>query len=381
MPRPQASTSAAAVAAVAAALAVSWALHARWRRRESVSPPPAPPSAPPREDAGRDALAAARSRAAAAEKRVAKLARANRKLGTHHERLHGLRAKLFVPALPPTAEDTAATVDAAAGNEGDAAARRRRREHYVKVIDHIAAREAQLERQSRRGFKRDHIDLPTLFPHETAASAEEKVSINEEIARRLSSCVPPDFDGSLADYLQARPDVILVALDTPALGTTKTILKAFPRCPQRSIQIPQADVMHYFSMISGMRETGLYLGVRCQRLDHWMCANRDAGLHTLLLYADFESTFVGNGGKRLSPALDVQRWFRLGYPAAPKCMLVLTVKMRPPFQDVQVVNDYVTQEGALNGYRVRPQRVWATSMTTILYSVESTRAPRLNLES
>ena len=317
---------------------------------------------------------ARRSRADVAEKRVATLERANRELGTHHERLHGLRAQLFVPALPPAAEETAAVV--AADDEEDTATRRQRREHYAKVVDHIAAREAQLERRSRRGFKRDHIDLPTLFPHETAASAEEKVSINEEIARCLPSCVPPAFDGSLADYLQARPDVILVALDTPALGTTKTILKAFPRCPQRSIQIPQADVMHYFSMISGMRETGLYLGVRCQRLDHWMCANRNAGLHTLLLYADFESTFVGNGGKRLSPVLDVQRWFRLGYPAAPKCMLVLTVKMRPPFQDVQVVNDFVVQEGALNGYRVRPQRVWATSMTTILYSVESRRARR-----
>ena len=88
------------------------------------------------------------------------------------------------------------------------------------------------------------------------------------------------------------------------------------------------------------------------------------------MYADFETTFVGNQNKHFSPAMDMQRWFRYGYPAEPVSLLVLTVKVRPPRgHDISIVNDFVKWEGQLNGYEVSVLGEWCKSMTTVMYKV------------
>ena len=86
------------------------------------------------------------------------------------------------------------------------------------------------------------------------------------------------------------------------------------------------------------------------------------------MYGDFETSFVGN--KDVSPASDVQRWFRSGYPSKPASLLVLTFKERPPRgHPVSIVNDFVVHEGRLNNYTVKILHTWKKSLTTVMYEV------------
>jgi len=226
---------------------------------------------------------------------------------------------------------------------------------------------------NKKKKKEDHgyLDIPSDFPYENAASTDEKKKVNESIGVALKKLCSGGLD--LSERLRSNPNEVLVVLDAPSLATSKAVLSMFPTMAQVAHQIivPQADVLQYFQMISGGNgDHEMYLGLRAQRLDHWLCANAKVGFKTILFYADFETTFVGNHTKQFSPAMDIQRYFRHAYPAEPVSLLVLTVKVRPPRgHEISVVNDFVQYEGLLNGYDVTVVETWAKSMTTVMYEV------------
>ena len=221
--------------------------------------------------------------------------------------------------------------------------------------------------------KEDHgyLDIPSDFPYENAASTDEKKKVNESIGVALKKLCSGGLD--LGERLRSNPNEVLVVLDAPSLATSKAVLSMFPTMTQVAHQIivPQADLLQYFQIISGGNgDHDMYIGIRAQRLDHWLCANAKVGFKTILFYADFETTFVGNHTKQFSPAMDIQRYFRHAYPAEPVSLLVLTVKVRPPRgHEISVVNDFVQYEGLLNGYDVTVVETWAKSMTTVMYEV------------
>ena len=289
------------------------------------------------------------------QKKITQLLAANKRLGVSHQRLNSHRPKLFVPELPPPPKTFEQPTT-------------QRREKYNEMIHYMTTREANVATKK----KRDWMDLPTAFPYTDAASSETKHQVNRTIAKELMSM-------DATNRLRRDSFALLLVLDAPNFGTTNTLLStmcpAFRKCQSR-IVIPQADVTHYFQMISDQQQ-GHLLNVRCQRLDHWLCTNGNVGFKHVLMYADYECTFVGNIDVRLSPMLDVMRWFRLRYPHVgsgetnESCLLVLTVKLRGSHfsSSLDYIDNFIVVEGALNGYAVERIHVFAKSLTTLFFSV------------
>lgn len=220
----------------------------------------------------------------------------------------------------------------------------------------------------RRNVRRDRAQaaVSSRYP-ETPSSAETKAFCNAGIAELLL-----ELHSDLPERLRQNMQEVLLVLDTPSLGTSTTLMERIPGLGEASvchqIVVPQMDLGHLFAMQDASAPR--YVGARAQRLDHYLEANKDRRLRTLLLYADFEKTLLGDSGKLLCPAEDLMRWFRYGYPCTEGCVLGLTLKLRPPkFNSLPAVVGFVEREGALNSYRVRLRRVWADSLTTLLFEV------------
>lgn len=321
------------------------------------------------------------------------LAKKAKRIGIFKERLQSCRPTLSVPALPNLVDQSKSPYSQAFCSPKQIAT-------HERISTTVLDRENSLP---TRGHAKDFMDVPTSFPHETAASAEAKENINDEICRALKSIVMNreldlldllsvqddqerddqeredclDYNDELSSRLRNNPNEILLTLDTPLFGTTKSLLRAFPDlsssgglCSQ--IVVPQADVLHYFQSIQSVieeRSMNFRVNVICQRLDHWLCASSQLGITTLLSYFDFECTFQGNSATRMSPALDIMRYFRFGYPSRSRSLLVLTIKLRTPFACLADIHDFVIVEGARCGYKVNVVRVWASSLTTVMYEV------------
>ena len=314
-----------------------------------------------REHAQREHAAAAAAPAGATKlailtNKVKQLSVANKRLGSHHQRLNSHRPHLYVPALPLTN----------AYNVAACPSRQRKKEHYDALVQFSQTRESNFE--DKKSSHQDWLDLPTSFPYTDAASSETKEDINSTIASELNNI-------KAVQRLTRNPFSLLCLLDAPTFGTTNTLLSFCTGLTQHQSQIviPQADVDHYFQMI-GTQQKGHMLNIRCQRLDHWLCTNSGAGFRHILMYADYECTFVGNGNMRLSPLLDIQRWFRLKYPDCSEedpALLVLTVKLRGSHfsSSLECIEDFIQVEGELNGYKVERIYKFAKSLTTLFYRV------------
>ena len=288
-------------------------------------------------------------------KKEQRLVKANKSLGSYHQRLNSMRPELKVPLLNQANVVGVQQVDKSTVD------------NYQMIVSLLDAFCNKKKKKEDHGY----LDIPSDFPYENAASTDEKKKVNESIGVALKKLCSGGLD--LSERLRSNPNEVLVVLDAPSLATSKAVLSMFPTMAQVAHQIivPQADVLQYFQMISGGNgDHEMYLGLRAQRLDHWLCANAKVGFKTILFYADFETTFVGNHTKQFSPAMDIQRYFRHAYPAEPVSLLVLTVKVRPPRgHEISVVNDFVQYEGLLNGYDVTVVETWAKSMTTVMYEV------------
>lgn len=195
------------------------------------------------------------------------------------------------------------------------------------------------------------------------AHAGVKAKVNAALVQAMLDVFGP----SLPEQLTAEPQRILLLLDTPQYGTLSNIVATFPRlrCCQQVV-IPQADLGHYFEMT---RAGSFYPGVRAQRLDHWLCANHELGLSSLVAFLDFECRLVGSLSARLCPAADIMRYFRFGYPADPASLLALTVGLEEPASTPEAVDAFVRWEAMLNGYTAELLEVWKYRMATLLYVV------------
>ena len=308
-----------------------------------------------------------------ANKRIEKLMKANRKLGMYHERLNAVRPSNFL-TTPPLRN----SVQQSDKNDLEDSAVAEQKRNYNSINSLLQATAGRNEKpQKNKSF----IDVPSQFPYDSAASRDEKDKVNQSICTELRRIIQynavcengADGELSLSARLAKNPNEILLLLDAPSLATTNSIMANFPKLHKcaHQIVIPQADVLQYFQMVNRTVPNGLddtYIGLQAQRLDYWLASNDRVGFKTILMYGDFETSFVGN--KDVSPASDVQRWFRSGYPSKPASLLVLTFKERPPRgHPVSIVNDFVVHEGRLNNYTVKILHTWKKSLTTVMYEV------------
>ena len=306
------------------------------------------------------------------EKKIQQLKAANKRLGAHHQRLQSFRPKLFVPSNTSTSVYDLST-----------SSRKQKKEHYDQLCHDISIRESNFNDKKSSHRHRDWLDLPTTFPYQDAASNEMKTEINEAIAHELTTM-------NVSKRLADDPFQLLLILDAPNFGTTNTILSHCTIISPHQIIIPQADVAHYFQMIGDIKgntneETQHYkrpyVNVRCQRLDHWLCANATVGFQHVLAYFDYECTFLGNGDARVSPLLDIQRWFRFQYPSVnggQSCLMVLTIKFRGTHvsNNVHVIDSFIEVEAELNGYLAKRIQTYSKSLTTLLYQIDQKAIPR-----
>ena len=122
----------------------------------------------------------------------------------------------------------------------------------------------------------------------------------------------------------------------------------------------------------------------------------------MCLVADFETRLLGRAREALCPAHDIQRFFRCahrparsprrvlspalrlhassrlppryGYPGA-RCVLSLTVSLRPPVATPEIVAEFVAHEGALCGYRVELLDAEQYHLCYLVFDVAKEDAP------
>mmetsp|Transcript_150720 Transcript_150720/g.420126 ORF Transcript_150720/g.420126 Transcript_150720/m.420126 type:complete len:352 (+) Transcript_150720:93-1148(+) len=218
--------------------------------------------------------------------------------------------------------------------------------------------------KERLGAGKDWLVRDSQYGEAPAHSAV-KAKVNSAIV----GAVLETFGESLAEQLAADFRRVVLLLDTPLYRTLHELAAAVPRlrfCPQ--VVIPQADLRHYFEMIRG---GPFHVGVRAQRLDHWLCANAELGLRCLVAFLDFECRLVGARSARLCPAADVMRYFRLGYPAEPESVLAITVGLEDPAPTPEDVDAFVRWEAHINGYEAELKETWKYRMVSLLYIVRS----------
>ena len=176
--------------------------------------------------------------------------------------------------------------------------------------------------------------------------------------------------GDLGAHLAADPRNVLLLLDTPQYGSVREMVSSFPClrfCQQ--VVVPQADLRHYIEMLG----SEFYVGVRAQRLDHWLCVNAGQ-FRVCAAFLDFECRLAGARSARLCPAADVMRFFRFGYPAD-VCVLALTVGLEDPAPTVEEVDAFVRWEAILNGYDAQLVDSWKYRMASLLYVVRRQKYP------
>ncbi|CAD7944670.1 unnamed protein product [Amoebophrya sp. A25] len=229
---------------------------------------------------------------------------------------------------------------------------------------------------------------------------------------------------------------IALLIDSPQLGTTRALLQNVPDFPATQIMIPQYDQRHYLRMIHHAAETvdsGItdhtanddsstgsapstvastpspkssnsmlsaqeqaendciqaqsktsrpplkaearpppIPNVRCQRLDHWLIANRSVGYDCVLFFADMEGNIVGHKEKRLSPAKDIMRYFRYGYPSrGTASILAVTLDLRDGKFSLEDVIDFVHTEASINTYSAETIQTFSYGMGCVVFRVVS----------
>lgn len=231
-------------------------------------------------------------------------------------------------------------------------------EGYRTVASELVAREA-------KGSGKAWAERRSMY----AGSAESR-AVKERMNAAIIEAIAAIHGDGLPPFLAADPRRVLVVLDAPCRGTSKAVLRRWPRlgdvCHQ--IVVPQMDALHYREFIAD----GPYLGVRAQRLDHWLCSNRGRGFQCVALVADFETRLLGRLQERLVPAQDLMRFFRFRYAGrAPgdRCVLALTVSLRPPVHEPRTVVEFVEHEARLSGYRAEVRRVEKYHLAWFLFDV------------
>lgn len=196
--------------------------------------------------------------------------------------------------------------------------------------------------------------------------APAHASVKEKVNTAILQTVLETFGDSLADQMMSDPLQIILLLDTPQYGTLSKLAGAMPKlrhCQQ--VIIPQADLRHYFEMLRG---DSFYVGVRAQRLDHWLCANAGHGFQCLVAFLDYECRLAGARSARLCPAADVMRFFRFGFAGA-QAVLAITVGLEEPAPRPEDVDAFIKWEAHLNGYEAVLKESWKYRMVSLLYVV------------
>ena len=229
-----------------------------------------------------------------------------------------------------------------------------------------AAVDARLACHGARAGSRDWLVKTSRYAHGEARHphAAVKREVNAALAKAACECFP-----DLPARLRASPSEVLLVLDAPSYGTSRALAARCGAELLRSSQlvVPQADLGQYFAMIS--READVYVGVRAQRLDHWLCAHAGHGLRSLVAFFDFESRALGRRSDRLCPMADVMRYFRFGYPADVS-VLCLTVGLWPgPLGTAESVVAAVSAEAEAAGYAVKLIGKWNYRLVALLFHV------------
>jgi hypothetical protein len=246
-----------------------------------------------------------REEARRGEKELERLRKTNRQLAQGHQALAAIPAPLRVPAATPSRQLPSAEPSAG-----------------------VLRLQAELERRhkggKRRAKRREPLTIDSAYDvtGEGGRPAEVKVEMNAAVCEALRRC-----GGDLESWVAADTRHLLLVIDSPALGSAAALLAAFPGLANsQQVVIPQYDMAHYIQTINTeMRD--MYIGVRLQRLDHWLCANANRGFRCRLFLADVESAFLGHQNRQLCPADDLLRYLRYGY-AADRSVLVLTFDLR-----------------------------------------------------
>ena len=204
-----------------------------------------------------------------------------------------------------------------------------------------------------------------------------KLEVNGWIARTAEALLCPS-GGCLASRLRLSSSEIILVLDAPSFGTTRALAA---RCgcgllssPQ--VICPQADLGQYLQMIG---DGEVSVGVRAQRLDHWLCANRARGLQVVCAFLDFETRALGRRDQALCPMADVMRFFRYGYPSPSGCVLCVTVGLWPgELSTLESVRAAILCEALAAGYEARLVRQWEYRMVALLVHVRGREAQALD---
>ncbi|CAD7963531.1 unnamed protein product [Amoebophrya sp. A120] len=135
------------------------------------------------------------------------------------------------------------------------------------------------------------------------------------------------------------------------------------------IHIPQYDQRDYLKMIHNAETIAVsaMCNVRCQRMDHWLIANRTVGYDCVLFFADMESSLLGHKEKRLCPGKDISRYFRYGYPAR-LSILAVTFDPRDGTKSGEVA-EFVAEEGWLCDYEVETLKEFNYGMGCVVFRV------------
>ena len=234
-----------------------------------------------------------------------------------------------------------------------------------------AAVEVRLAFHGARAGSRDWLVKTSRYAHGEIRHphAAVKREVNAALAKATQELFP-----DLSARLRASPNEVLLVLDAPSYGTSRALAARCGAELLRSSQlvVPQADLGQYFAMVS--RSADVYVGVRAQRLDHWLCAHAGHGLRVLVAFFDFESRALGRRSDRLCPMADVMRYFRFGYPADTS-LLCLTVGLWPgPLGTAESVVAAVAAEATAAGYDVELIGSWSYRLVALLFRV--TRRPR-----
>eukprot|EP00930_Biecheleria_cincta_P047589 TRINITY_DN33019_c0_g1_i1.p1 TRINITY_DN33019_c0_g1~~TRINITY_DN33019_c0_g1_i1.p1 ORF type:complete len:739 (+),score=76.02 TRINITY_DN33019_c0_g1_i1:124-2340(+) len=267
------------------------------------------------------------------------------------QQLQKLRPELCIPELP------AATLDHRASGVSD-------QQHQHEAAAHLKVVQVALS----RNYSRRHGQLfrESCFQEAVATNYRRKEAVNAAIVDLTLKQRP-----NLAADLHADSALLLLLLDTPAWGSLQAFTSrqdTLKACQQ--VVIPQPDLAQYLEMI---KDPFQYAGVRAQRLDHWLCVNSGKGFRIACAFLDFECRLHGNFGQQLSPAADVMRYFRFGYPADPS-VLCLTVGLWPYGDKAKVstmdeVDAFVRHEASLTGYTAVLRSHWVGRLVTLLYEV------------
>lgn len=267
------------------------------------------------------------------------------------QQLQKLRPNLCIPELP----------DATSDHRGSAVCDQH---HDHEAVAHQRVVQVALARCDSR--RHGQLFRESCFQEAVTTNYRRKQAVNAAIVD-LTLKQRPD----LAADLHADSALLLLLLDTPAWGSLQaftTRLDGLKACQQ--VIIPQPDLAQYLEMI---KDPCQYPGVRAQRLDHWLCVNAEKGFRVACAFLDFECRLHGNFGQQLSPAADVMRYFRFGYPADPS-VLCLTVGLWPYGDKAKVstideVDAFVRHEASLNGYTAVLRSQWVGRLVTLLYEV------------